>query len=104
MEPVFLMNKTEKKELKFLTIDLNDRSDDNAISAKVENLKGSGSSKVNLEIQNSVDQNVNNILLDIDLFLKIKTIQDLPDWVIIKLILAEGKLSETDFKKRVLNG
>ena len=104
MEPVFLMNKTENKEFKSLFIDLNDRSDDNAISVKVEELKRSGNSTVNLEIQNSADQNVNNFQLDVDLFSKIKTIQNLPDWVIIKLILADGKLNDTDFKKRVLNG
>lgn len=98
------MNKIERKELKSLLIDLNNRSDDNSISAKVEELKRSGISKINLEIQNSADQNVNNLQLDIDLFSKIKTIQDLPDWVIIKLILTDGKLKDTDFKKRVLNG
>jgi len=98
------MNITEKKEIKSLIIDLNDRSYDNAISAKVEELKRAGISTVNLEIQNSADQNVNNLQLDIELFSKIKTIQDLPDWVIIKLILADGKLNKTDLKRRVLNG
>ena len=76
---------------------MNDRSSDNPISEKVKELKNSGQTKVQLEVKYLPDFEKQYLQLDTDLFTKIKTIQDLPDWVIVKLILAEGKLRETRF-------
>ena len=98
------MNKIIRKESKTLFIDLNDRSSDNPISEKTKELKNSGQSQVQLEVKNSPDYEIQNLQLDIDLFTKIKAIQDLPDWVIIRLILAEGKLKESNFSKQVRGG
>ena len=98
------MNKINSNEIKSLFIDLNDRSSDNPISEKAKELKNSGQSKVQLEVKTSPDCEIQNLQLDIDLFTKIKTIQDLPDWVIIRLILAEGKLKESKFSEQVHGG
>ncbi len=98
------MNKIIRKESKSLFIDLNDRSSDNPISEKVKELKNSGQSKVRLEVKNSPDYEIQNLQLDVDLFTKIKAIQDLPDWVIIRLILAEGKLKGSKFLEQINSG
>ena len=98
------MNKIIRKESKTLFIDLNDRSLDNPISEKAKELKNSGQSKVQLEVKNSPDYEIQNLQLDVDLFTKIKSVQNLPDWVIIRLILAEGKLKESKFSEQVRGG
>jgi len=98
------MNKIIRKESKTLFIDLNDRSSDNPISEKAKELKNSGQSKVQLEVKNSPYYEIQNLQLDVDLFTKIKSVQDLPDWVIIRLILAKGKLKESKFSEQVHGG
>jgi hypothetical protein len=98
------MNRSEGTELKSLFIDLNDRNSDNAISHSVAEIRNSGYTQVNLEVKTSTEQETIKFQIDIDLFIKIKEVQDLPDWVIIKLILADGKLKGSSFKKRVSNG
>ena len=97
------MNKHELMEQKELFIDMDDKSSDNSISGSINDLTNSGYSSVSLEIRfSSVKRE--SIKLDLVLFKKVKEIQDLPDWVIIKLILAAGSLRESNFKNRLLNG
>jgi hypothetical protein len=98
------MNKNEMLALESIPIDLNDRKSENTITETLPDLIKSGHHLVNLEIKNSSGQESGTLRLDIDLFSKIKEIQDLPDWVIIKLLLADGILYDKDFKKRILNG
>jgi hypothetical protein len=98
------MNKKEMLALESIHIDLNDRKSENTITEKLPDLNKSGHHLVNLEIKNLSGQKSGTLRLDIDLFSKIKEIQDLPDWVIIKLLLADGILYDKDFKKRILNG
>ena len=98
------MNKSEATERKSLFIDLNDRNSDNVISHSVTELRNSGNTQVNLEVKTSTEQETIKLKIDIDLFRRIKEIQDLPDWVIVKLILADGKLKDSRFKERVSNG
>ncbi|MCW8805168.1 MAG: hypothetical protein OQK56_01810 [Ignavibacteriaceae bacterium] len=95
------MNKIIRKESKTLFIDLNDRSSDNPISEKAKELKNSGQSKIQLEVKTSSEKETVTLQLDVDLFTKIKAIQDLPDWVIIKLILAEGILKGSKFLEQI---
>ena len=98
------MNRSEVTEFKTLFIDLNDRSSDNTISHSMTEIKNSGYTKVNLEVKTSSEQETIKMRVDMDLFRRIKEVQDLPDWVIIKLILADGKLKDSRFKERISNG
>ena len=98
------MNKNEGIKLKTLFIDLNDRSTDNIISHSMAEIKSSGFTHINLEVKTSIEQETTKLKIDIDLFGRIKEIQDLPDWVIVKLILADRKLKDSRFKERVPNG
>jgi len=45
----------------------------------------------------------NNPEIDHDLFIKIKTVQSLPDDVVCDLLSGKGKLRFTDFKNRILH-
>lgn len=98
------MNRSELKEPKILFIDLNDRNSDNVISNTITELKEAGYTQVNLEVKTSIEDEIINLKVDIDLFSRVKKVQDLPDWVIVKLILANANLKNTDFKKRITNG
>ena len=98
------MNKNEGIKLKTLFIDLNDRSSDNIISPSMAEIKSSGFTHINLEVKTSIEQETTKLKIDIDLFGRIKEIQELPDWVIVKLIMADGKLKSSSFKERVSNG
>lgn len=86
-----------------LFIDIEDKSSDNPISERINNLIDSGYKLVKLGIRSTFQKKENEIELDLIQFKKIKEIQDLPDWVIIKLILAAGSLRESSFKDRFLN-
>ena len=98
------MNKSATPMLKSLFIDLNDRSSDNSLSDQFVDLKEACYTEFNLEIKPSIEDEIINLKVDIDLFSRIKKVQDIPDWVIVKLILADAKLKSTDFKKRITNG
>jgi hypothetical protein len=98
------MNKNEGIKLKTLFIDLNDRNSDNVISHSMAEIKNSGYTHINLEVKTSIEQEAIKLQVDIDLFGRIKEIQDLPDWVIVRLILADGKLKDSRFKNRILDG
>ena len=89
---------------KSLFIDLNDRSSDNSLSDQFVDLKYAGYAQINLEMKPSIEDEIINLKVDIDLFTRIKKVQELPDWVIVKLILADGKLKGSNFKERVPNG
>ena len=82
--------------------DLNDKQAENSLSEKLEEIKGSVEDRVTLELKNASGKMIENIELDTHLFSKIKEIQDLPDWVIIKLLLADKSLSGSDFKERFI--
>jgi len=98
------MSRSEPKESKTLFIDLNDGGPDNFLSDQIVHLKEAGYTQFNLEIKPSIEDEIINLKVDIDFFSRIKKIQDLPDWVIVKLILADGKLKDSGFKERVSNG
>ena len=98
------MSSSELRKTKSLFIDLNDRSSDNSLSDQFVDLKDAGYTQFNLEIKPSIEDEIINLKVDIDLFSRIKKVQDLPDWVIVKLILANADLKSTDFKKRITNG
>ncbi|MDZ7623007.1 MAG: hypothetical protein U5J96_00980 [Ignavibacteriaceae bacterium] len=98
------MSRSEPKEPKSLFIDLNERGSDNSLSDQFVDLKEAGYTQFNLEIKPSIEDEIINLKVDIDFFSRIKKVQDLPDWVIVKLILANAKLKSTDFKKRMTNG
>jgi len=98
------MNRKEAINLKSIPIDLNNRKSENTISEKLPALKDSGEKQINLEIKNLPEQENQNFIIDTELFSKIKDIQELPDWVIIKFLLSKGKLINSDFNDRILNG
>jgi hypothetical protein len=98
------MNNGEPKNFKSLFIDLNDRNSDNIITDQLTELRKSGHQKVNLEAKNKTGAETINLQVEIDLISRIKEIQDLPDWVIIKLILADKKLRNNRFKERLSDG
>lgn len=98
------MNETDEINFSSLLIDLDERDDDNALTPGLNELKNSGFSRANLKVKSSTSQFNKNLFLDIDLFLKIKNVQDLPDLVIVKFILAAGILNNSSFADRISNG
>ena len=98
------MNKNELIELKTLAVDLNDEQSVNTLSKSLSDLKEAGYSKVLLEIKTSPDQELDRLHIDIESFRKIKEIQELPDWVVINFILAEGKLKDSSLTEHLSYG
>jgi len=98
------MNKNELIDLKSLVIDLNDHSSVNLLTQTFNELKNNGYTSVKLDIKTSPEQELNKSQIDIELFRKIKEVQELPDWVVINMILAAGKLKSSNFRDRILNG
>ena len=98
------MIEKELIELKSLQIDLDDEKSIKLFADTLNELKNKGYDKVKIEIKTSTEQELKKSDLDIEVFKKIKETQDLPDWVVINLMLAGGKLRESKFKLRLLNG
>jgi len=97
------MDKNELIELKSLVIDLNDQNSVSSMVQTFAELKNSGYSQVTVDIKTSPEQELNKSQLDLELFSKIKAVQELPDWVVINLILAAGKLKDSGFKERIFS-
>ncbi len=93
------MDKNELIELKSLVIDLNDQNSVNSMTQTFTELKNSGYSQVTVNIKTSPEQELKKSQIDLELFSKIKAVQELPDWVVINLILAAGKLKRQQFKE-----
>jgi DNA-binding protein YbaB len=94
------MNDKELIGLESFGLDLNDESSLKMIQDSLAELRKKGYSKVNIEIKTSPEQELQKLNIDEKLFNKIKETQELPDWVVIKLIQASGKLKNTNFNER----
>ena len=90
--------------IKSISIDLNDRISENVISEKLTLIENEDSNHLDVEVKNWLPEKTTKLRVNVDLFRKIKEIQELPDWVIIKLLLSEGILGNTGFNSRIING
>jgi hypothetical protein len=97
------MDEKEMIELKSLIIDLSNESSVNLLSQTLAELRNCGYSHVRVDIKTSPEQELKNSGLDIQVFRRIKEIQDLPDLVVINLMLAAKKLKESSYKERLFN-
>jgi hypothetical protein len=97
------MNKKELISIKSLQINLKDESSTKLCVKILTGLKNKGYERVTIEIKTSTEEELKKSGLDIAVFNKVKDVQDLPDWVIINMILAGGKLKGTKFKARSVN-
>ena len=97
------MNEKELIDIKSLHIDLDDENSVKLIDQTLHELKNKGYDRITIEIRTSTEQELKKSDLDIEVFKKIKETQDLPDWVVIKLMLAAGKLKESKFKVQSFN-
>jgi hypothetical protein len=97
------MNKNELIELKSLVIDLNDQNSVSSMSKTFTELKNSGYSQITVNIKTSPEQELSKAQIDLELFSKIKAVQELPDWVVINLMLASGKLKNSSFRERIFS-
>ena len=98
------MDEKELIELKSLVIDLNNERSVNELSQTFNELKNNGYTSVTVDIKTSPEQELKKSQIDIELFKKIKEVQELPDWVVINLILTAGKLKNSNLRSRVSNG
>ena len=90
-------------DLTSLIIDLNDETSVDLLNEKISELKKSGYGKLIVNIKSSPDEEVKIADLDIELFEKIKSVQELPDFVVINFLQAAGKLKENNFSIRFKN-
>ena len=90
-------------DLTSLIINLNDETSVDLLNEKISELKKSGYGRLMVNIKASPDEEVKIADIDIELFEKIKNMQELPDFVVINFLQAAGKLKETDFNKRFKN-
>jgi hypothetical protein len=98
------MSEKELIDIKSLEINLDDKNLTKLIEQTLNELKNKGYHLVTVDIKTSTEQELKKSGLDIEVFKKIKDVQDLPDWVVINFMLAAGKLKESKFKLRLLNG
>ena len=88
--------------MKSFVFELNDKQAENLLSKKLDKIKGSGEDRVTLELINVSSRMPQNLELDVEMFSRIKETQELPDWVIVKLLLADKSLSGSDFEERFI--
>ena len=97
------MSNKELIEIKSIQIDLKDDNSAEIFKQKLAELKNEGYNSVTIEIKTSTEEELKKSGLNMDVFKKIKDTQDLPDWVVINLMLAAGKLKGSEFKLGLFN-
>jgi len=97
------MSENKKVNIESMQINLDDNKSIELLSNRLSDLKEKGYKQVIIEIKMSIEQQLTKFSLDIATFERIKEMQELPDWVVINLLLAGGKLKGTDFKVRSIN-
>lgn len=97
------MNEKELIDIKSLQINLIDENSTDLLTQTLAELKNKGYDSVTIEIKTSTKEELKKSGLDIAVFKKIKDTQDLPDWVVINLMLAAGKLEGSKFKLEYFN-
>lgn len=98
------MSEKELIDIMSLQINLDDKDSTELIAETLAELKNKGYHRVTVDIRTSTEQELKKSGLDLKVFNRIKDVQDLPDWVVINLMMAAGKLKESKFKVRSLNG
>lgn len=97
------MSNKELIEIKSLQINLKDENSTKVFSQTLAELKNKGYESVTIEIKTSAEEELKKSELDMKVFKKIKDTQELPDWVVINLMLAAGKLKGSKFKLGLYN-
>ena len=94
------MNEKELISLNSVDLDLNNESSIRVLQDLLSDLKDKGYSKIKVDIKTFPEQELKKSNLDGKIFNKIKETQELPDWVVINLMQASGKLKTANFKER----
>lgn len=97
------MSENEKINIKSLQLNLSDEDQLKLVSKQLSELKKKGYEHITIDFNITSEQELKRNNIDVQVFKKIKTTQELPDWVVIKLMLAGGKLKRTKFKARSIN-
>ena len=97
------MSNRELIEIKSLQIDLKNDNSAEYIEQTLAELRNKGYESVTIEINTSTEEELKKSGLDWGVFKKIKDTQDLPDWVVINLMLTAGKLKGSEFKLELFN-
>lgn len=97
------MIEKEKINIRSLKLNFSDEDQLKSLSKHLFELKKKGYKQVTIDLNISSEQELKRNNIDVQVFKKIKTTQELPDWVVINLLLAGGKLKGTKFKVRLIN-
>ena len=95
------MNKEENVLLKSIAIDLDKDENFEELIQELKSLRTQGYSKTDILVYKNVLDEVRLTGVDESLFNKIKSRQDIPDYVILDFIKCGGSVIEKDFGKRV---
>jgi len=97
------MNEGHLKFTKVMNLNLNEYKSSEKILNLLMELKKQGFEEIKITIEGSSNNRVKNAGFNIKLFERIKTTQDLPDWVVYDLIESSGKLKGTYFDRELKN-
>lgn len=95
------MNKEENVLLKSIPFDLEKDENFEELIRELKSLREQGYNKTNVLVYKNVLEEIQLAGIDESLFKKIKSKQDLPDYVILDFIKCRGSIKEEDFGKRV---
>ena len=97
------MSENEKINIKSLQLNLSDERSIKSVSMRLNELRKKGYKQLTVDFNISSEQELKRNNIDVEDFKKIKATQDLPDWVIINLLLAGGKLESSKFNIKSIN-
>jgi len=97
------MSEGHLKFTKVMNLNLNEYKSSEKILNLLMELKKQGFEEIKITIEGSSNNRVKNAGFNIKLFERIKTTQDLPDWVVYDLIESSGKLKGTYFDRELKN-
>ena len=97
------MSEGHLKFTKVMNLNLNEYKSSEKILNLLMELKKQGFEEIKITIEGSSNNLLKKAGFNIKLFERIKTTQDLPDWVVYDLIESSGKLKGTYFDRELKN-
>jgi hypothetical protein len=90
------MNEENATKLKSFEINLEDETYHELLNKELLALRDKGISNITVTIKGSVKEIAKELKVDLNVFNKIRTTQDLPDWVVLDLLRTKGAIREKD--------
>ena len=95
------MDKDNSADIFNFAAEFNEDGEINLSVEKINEIYSQGFKKIKLVYADSPQDTPNEMIVDLELFYKIKNLQKLPEFVVRDFLIAKGKLKNTNIEERI---